>query len=61
MNDKMVHKCSGCRYKSEHQEMGFRPFGVCVKERDLIAAHKAYDAEVCPFQHGYKGEQNNGK
>lgn len=45
----MTHKCDGCRYKSEHQEMGFKPFNVCNRETDLIAAEKAYNAKVCPY------------
>ena len=44
------HKCNGCRYRSEHQEMGFRPFGVCTRETNLIEAEKAYKAEVCPYK-----------
>lgn len=46
----MKHKCDGCRYKVEHQEMGFRPFGVCLRETNLIEAQKAYNAEVCPYK-----------
>ena len=45
----MAHKCDGCRYKGEHQEMGFVPFGVCLKETDLIRAEKNYNAECCPY------------
>lgn len=45
----MVHKCDGCRYKGEHQEMGFVPFGVCLKETNLIRAEKNYNAECCPY------------
>lgn len=49
------HKCEGCKYKSEHQEMMFRPMGVCLREHNLIEAEKTYNAEVCPFK------QNNAK
>lgn len=45
----MIHKCDGCRYKGEHQEMGFAPFGVCLKETNLIKAEQNYKAECCPF------------
>lgn len=43
------HKCDSCRYKGEHQEMGFRPIGVCLREHNLIEAVKAYNAAVCPY------------
>lgn len=46
----MGHKCDGCRYKGEHQEMMFRPFGVCTKETNLIEAEKSYNAEKCPHK-----------
>ena len=46
----MKHKCDGCKYKSTHQEMGFKPFGVCRKEFDLIEAQKNYNAEKCPYE-----------
>ena len=45
----MTHKCDGCRYKGEHQEQGFIPFGVCLKERSLIKAEQNYKAECCPY------------
>lgn len=45
----MTHKCDGCRYKGEHQEMGFVPFGVCLKETRLIRAELNYNAEYCPY------------
>ena len=45
----MPHKCDGCRYKGEHQEMGFVPFGVCLKETNLIKAEQNYKAECCPY------------
>ena len=45
----MTHKCDGCRYNGEHQEMGFIPFGVCLKETNLIKAQQNYNAECCPF------------
>lgn len=57
--ENLNHKCNGCRYKSEHQEMGFRPFGVCTKETNLIEAEKAYKAEVCPFKQNEKMENLN--
>lgn len=43
------HKCNGCRYKGEHQEMMFRPMGVCLRETNLIQAEKNYNAEICPY------------
>lgn len=46
----MKHKCDGCKYKSTHQEMGFAPFGVCTKERNLAEAEKSYNAEICPYK-----------
>lgn len=46
----MKHKCDGCGYKGEHQEMGFRPFNVCTKGINLIEAEKAYKADKCPFK-----------
>ena len=45
----MAHKCDGCRYKGEHQEMGFVPFDICFKEKNLIKAQQNYDAECCPY------------
>ena len=36
-----MHKCDGCKYKSEHQEMGFQAVGVCTKEYFLL------DSERC--------------
>lgn len=45
----MTHKCDGCRYKGEHQEQGFVPFGVCLKETNLIKAEQSYKAECCPY------------
>lgn len=44
-----THKCDGCRYKGEHVEMGFKPFGVCYKETNLIKAEENYNAETCPY------------
>lgn len=41
------HKCEGCPFRGEHQEPGFRPFGVCTREKNLIEAEKAYKAETC--------------
>lgn len=46
----MKHKCDGCRYKGEHQEMTFKPFGVCTRYTNLIEAEKAYNADVCPCE-----------
>lgn len=46
----MNHKCDGCKYKSEHQEMMFSPFGVCTRTTNLIEAVKNYDAEKCPYE-----------
>ena len=46
----MKHKCDGCRYKGEHQEMMFRPFGVCTRALNLIEAEKNYNAEKCPYE-----------
>ena len=46
----MAHKCDGCRYKSEHQEMMFRPMGVCLRESNLVKAVQNYDAEKCPYK-----------
>lgn len=45
----MANKCDGCKYKGEHQEMGFVPFGVCLKETNLIKAEQTYKAEHCPW------------
>ena len=45
-----IHKCDGCRYKGEHQEMMFRPFGVCTRELNLIEAEKAFNAKKCPYK-----------
>ena len=44
------HKCDGCKYKGEHQEMMFKPFGVCCKETDLIKAEQSYNADKCPYE-----------
>ena len=45
----MGHKCDGCRYKGEHQEMMFRPFGVCTRELNLADAEKNYNADKCSY------------
>ena len=45
----MMNKCDGCKYESTHQEMGFKPFGVCTLKSNLIEAQKAYNAEKCPY------------
>ena len=49
----MNHKCDGCKYKGEHQEMMFKPFGVCCRISDLAEAEKAYKADICPFSDKY--------
>jgi hypothetical protein len=54
----MEHKCDGCRYKGEHQEMMFRPFGVCTRELNLVEAEKAYNAERCPYESKEKHENH---
>lgn len=46
----MDHKCEGCRYKSFHQEMMFKPFGVCARTTNLMEAEKNYNAEKCPYK-----------
>lgn len=46
----MAHKCDGCKYKGEHQEMMFKPMGVCLRETNLGDAVKAYNAENCKFK-----------
>lgn len=46
----MAHKCDGCRYKGEHQEMMFRPMGVCNRGANLVEAVKNYEAEKCPYK-----------
>ena len=44
------HKCEGCEFKGEHQEMMFKPFGVCLLENNLIEAEKKYNADKCPYK-----------
>lgn len=46
----MNHKCNGCKYRGEHQEMMFRPFGVCTRATNLIDAEKNYNADKCPYE-----------
>ena len=46
----MAHKCDGCRYKGEHQEMMFRPVGVCNRGTNLVEAVQNYEAEKCPYK-----------
>ena len=46
----MAHKCDGCRYKGEHQEMKFRPIGICNRGADLAEAVRNYEAEKCPYK-----------
>ena len=43
------HKCANCKYKGEYRDMKFRPFGVCLKEGNLIKAEMAYKAIECPY------------
>lgn len=50
MGDSMNHKCNGCKYKGQHQEMMFSPMGVCLRETNLIEAVKNYNAEKCPYK-----------
>lgn len=45
-----AHKCDGCRYKGEHQEMMFRPMGVCNRGANLVEAVQNYEAEKCPYK-----------
>lgn len=45
-----MHKCKTCKYRGEHQEMGFRPVGVCHMEHNLLMAIRAYNAMECPFK-----------
>lgn len=51
-----MHECDGCKYKGEHQEMGFRAVGTCTKEHSLPDAVKAYDAAGCKFSIQKKSE-----
>lgn len=46
------HKCHNCKHKGEYQDMKFQPFGVCLKETNLIEAEKAYRAKECPYGFG---------
>ena len=46
----MGHKCDGCKYKGEHQEMMFRPMGVCNRGVNLFEAIKNFEAEKCPYK-----------
>ena len=46
----MAHKCDRCRYKGEHQEMMFRPMGVCNRGANLVEAVQNYEAEKCPYK-----------
>ena len=46
----MKHKCDGCRYKGGHREMMFKPFGVCLRETDIINAERTYKADKCPYE-----------
>lgn len=51
----MKHKCDSCFYKGEYQALPFRPFGVCLKETDLIKAEEAFNAKECPYKIKEKG------
>lgn len=46
----MKHKCDGCFHKGEYQAMPFRPFGVCLRETDLIKAEEVFNAKECPYK-----------
>ena len=46
----LKHKCDRCPFRGEYQAQGFRPFGVCIRETDVIKAEKIYKAEVCPYE-----------
>ena len=35
--------------------MGFAPFGVCTRERNLIVAEQAYNATKCPYKRSKGG------
>lgn len=43
-------KCQGCRYKVLHQEMKFRPIGVCTRATNLIEAEQNFNATTCPYK-----------
>lgn len=43
-------KCEGCRYKCQHQEMMFRPIGVCTRATNLIEAERNFNAARCPYK-----------
>ena len=42
-----------------HQEMMFKPFGVCLRETNLIQAEKNYNADVCPYKDKRKDVRGN--
>ncbi len=44
-----MHKCDGCKYKREHQEMKFQAVGVCGLAVNLVKGVLAYNAPKCPF------------
>ena len=54
---RIEHKCNGCRYKDTHQEMMFKPFGVCLRETNLIQAEKNYNADICPYKNMRKEDE----
>ena len=39
--------------------MKFRPFGVCMRETNLIQAEKNYKADVCPYKDMRKEHASN--
>ena len=45
----MMHKCEGCKYRGEHQEMGFRAVGVCTREPNILKAVLFYNSPTCPY------------
>ena len=52
-----MHKCEGCIYLGEHQEMGFCPTPICTKAISLEYAIKAYNAPECPYKVKTAAEQ----
>ena len=45
-----LHKCAGCKYKSEYHKMGFASMGVCNRKKNLVEAMMAYNADKCPYK-----------
>ena len=52
-----MHKCEGCKYRGEHQEMGFRAVGVCNRETDVLKATLVYNSLKCPYTEGTESAQ----